>query len=386
MTTSNRIEGIVTLTSPLHCASMDESLIKDQNAKSTGTPTVQRRIMTRNGIQKIPYFPGNDLRGRLRRKAAGIVLDRIAADGKVKVELYQGLNCASISGQPDDAALTVEEVMRARDNVYMGLFGGGARLLRSRFRMNDLTPILADTVEIGSVPKELAETNDSTYMPLGYGDTAAKGYQILDFYQCIRIDDVMRVARLAEMEKYIEDYQAAILGKQLSSIEERVIRKEQKEQAKTGEIKKEEISKKTKLDNIMSVQTVISGTPMYFLMDLNDDASDAHVGLMLMSLRELVREQALGGWIRAGMGRFDANLYLTRNGSTFPVFADKNARQDAELSEAALKYAAIAIESLQNVTASDLMEFFAPQSESAVSVARKAKKAEKQAETSAVVQ
>lgn len=390
MTISNKIEGVLTLTTPLHCASTDDSLKISKTGKTTETPTMQRKIITRSGMEQVPYFPGNDLRGRLRRKAANLVLSHITAKDKVKIELYQGLNCASVSGQPDGSSLSVEEVIRARDNVYMGLFGGGARMLRSRYQVNDLLPVLRSTIEAGAVPESYGEAGSDnffvpTYKPKdvinGVTDAPVKGFQLVQLYQMIRFDDVMRVARIDELEKYIQDYKQSTLALQLENIDKRIEREKEKDKAKEGEIRNDEIVKKSTVENMFSIQSIVTGTPMHFLLDFNDDVNDAHVGLMLLALRDLVREQALGGWSRAGLGKFKANLVLTRNNEPVKVFDDNLNAANATLSNGAQKLADTAIDAMGNLTADDMMHFFISRTDSPEALARKEKNEKKDKKT-----
>ena len=65
MTERNKIEGIIRLITPLHCASGDKTT---DDSMPNLTRTHKTYLMTARGNQAIPYFPGNDSRGRLRRK------------------------------------------------------------------------------------------------------------------------------------------------------------------------------------------------------------------------------------------------------------------------------------------------------------------------------
>ncbi|QMI49806.1 type IV CRISPR-associated protein Csf2 [Burkholderia sp. MBR-1] len=361
MTITNRITGVFQLSRPLHCASPDESLKASMNGgvSDTGTPTAQQRILTRKGMERVPYFPGNDLRGRLRRKAASIVLDHITVSKKIKLELYAGLNCGAVSGKPEND-VTIEEVLRARDNVYMGLFGGGTRILRSRFRVADLLPIIGSTMDCGAVPRAYGNETDTTWLPKSFdGTEPLRGDQLLVVHHLLRVDDVIRVLRPDELEKYVDDAQAAVADYQAGVLEGRSKRKDDKKKALNKEISGAEVRKKADVGNMMTIQAIAGGTPMYFQLDFSDDASDAHVGLMLLALQALVREQALGGWVRAGLGQFGARLTLERNGESYPVFSSDVAAAEATLSDAvAGTFAATAIEALKRLSAEEMMDFF----------------------------
>ncbi|WP_420213419.1 type IV CRISPR-associated protein Csf2 (plasmid) [Burkholderia aenigmatica] len=362
MTITNRITGTLQLTRPLHCATPDESLKSSMPGveANTATPTMQQRILTRRGMERVPYFPGNDLRGRLRRKAASIVLDHVTASRKVRLELYAGLNCGAVSGKPEND-VTIEEVLRARENVYMGLFGGGTRILRSRFRVADLLPIIGSTIESGAVPAEYGEESDTTWLPKDFsGSAPLRGDQLLIVQHLLRVDDVMRVLRPDELEKYVESAQSVVEAYQGDLLQKRVQRGDDKKKAQNKEIAAKDVQKKSDVGNMMSIQAIAAGTPMYFQLDFSDDVSDAHVGLMLLSIRALVREQGLGGWVRTGLGQFGARLRLDRDGESFPIFDTDVAGADAALSESVGRYVTAAQDALATLSAEGMMDFFAP--------------------------
>lgn len=385
MTVQNKIEGTINLTSPMHCASIDGS--SDTTGDNNGTPTHKQTILTATGARRIPYFPGNDLRGRLRRKAAAIVMDHITATGKVKIDLYAGLMAGAITASPE-SDVTVEETLRARDNVYMGLFGGGTRLLRSRYRACDMVPIIQDTIDVGIVPKIFGE-NGTPQGRLAEGVTGPlTGYHLVNSRTSFRIDDVGRVMDPSGVEKYIENALTTVAEKQAVVLSDRADRKSDKAAAAAGEIKAADIAGKKDLGNMFTVETIISGTPLHCLIDMMNDVSDAHVGLMLLALQALVREQALGGLIRVGFGRYSADLTLTRNGQKYAVFVEGQNAGDAQLTpEVETAFCNKAREAIATLTAESMMEFFvarAPTKEEkdAKAKAKKAKK-EKAAEVEA---
>lgn len=387
MSQTNRIEGILRLTSPLHCASPDKSNLPKFDAdgrpldNGNATATVFQPLVTANSIERIPYFPGNDVRGRLRRKSAKLVLDHICVTEKVTPELYTGLNVGAVDGQPE-SDLTVEEAIRARDNVYMGLFGGGVRMLRSRYSVCDLVPVLQSTIDAGLVPSKYGERDGQNFTPIYNtkdGDKPIAAFQLFQMQQMLRVNDTMRVLRPDEMVRYIDNAVDAVAKIQQDILLATATRKESKEQAEAGEIRKDAVTKKTDVGNMFSVQSVIAGTPMYFRLDFADDVTDAHVGMILLSLRDLVTEQRLGGWGRSGMGRFDATLTLTRGGETLPVFDTPCASDAAALSAAVGQFVEAAEAEIQALTVPALTMFFTSRESKEDKAAKEAKLVEKKA-------
>jgi CRISPR type IV-associated protein Csf2 len=356
MTISNRIEGSLRLISPLHCATADKSF--DPSETDSVTKTHKFKLTTATGIQTIPYFPGNDARGRLRREAATLVLDHLTANAKVSAELYQGLTGGTVTTKPE-ADLSIEEALRARDNIYMGLFGGGTRLLRSRYTVNDLIPIVQDTIDGGCVPASFGEAG----VPKGrIGDGLVgplTGYHLLEARTSFKLDDLAQALRPDELEKYLFDAVNTVGKIQEQSLADSAQRKSDKAAAKAGEIDASDVTKKKTLWNMFAVESIARGTSMYFLTDLANDVSDAQVGLLLLALQSLVRKQNLGGWIRCGYGRYSADLTLTRNGQKYQIFvAGKNA-DDATLTDEVQKaFGKPALDAISALTAESMIEFF----------------------------
>lgn len=369
MTIHTHISGILFLTSPLHCATTDTWGL-DNNDRPVHWKTKQNLIGTTQqhilaGDQRrytIPYFPANDLRGRLRRKAASIVLEALMSSQgtPVPVALYAGLNTGSASANPEND-LTVEEATRAAKHVYMGVFGGGTRILKSRFSVQDAVPVLQSTIDIGMVPEGIGAfaegglPSDVEYSKDGETSTIVPlrdGKKLMDVRHTVRVDDTMRVLRTEEMEKYIADCASAVTEYQQKIIENRKQRKEEKESAEYGEK-----TGKIDTDNVVSVQTIIPGTSLYFRLDMVDSLSQAQIGLLASALVDMFNEQALGGWVRAGFGKFDAKEFnLTIGGEPRPFL--KGDAGCYELTDEMKPYLDAMRDELSNLTVSDLMEFF----------------------------
>ncbi|MGF6440144.1 type IV CRISPR-associated protein Csf2 [Paraburkholderia youngii] len=295
--------------------------------------------------------------GVLRRNG---VLDYVTVSGQVPLELYGGINVGAISKSPDNAGLTVEEVLRARDNVHMGLFGGGARIQRSRYRVSDLIPIIQATLDAGMVPAGYANGDGKYWVPViqtTNGPVPVQGYQLLEKTTIYRRDDVLTVTRPEEIEKFVANAKESVAEYQAFVFDS--IRKSKDDRA-NKDIKKQDAAKQQGMQNIMVYQQIVAGTPMYFRVDLNDTATDSSVGLLLLAIQDLVREQQLGGIVRGGLGQYVADLTLTRRGEDYPVFNGEWAGEDATLSASVQKFIDAAHEGLAKLSVNDLMEFYIP--------------------------
>lgn len=361
MTINTNIQGIFRLKTPLHCASPDEHGVNEHGRVVPGktgrpcTATVHQRILANGQRDNIPYFPANDLRGRLRRKAASIVMDALARMGaKVPVELYAGLCSGAANAKPENE-LTIEEAIRGSQHVYMGLFGGGTRLLRSGYSVQDAVPIVRSTVAAGLVPEGFG---DYAEKPLPASTTGTSetwqgdGWKLTDVRHILRVDDVARVLKPAAMEQYIENCMTVVPEYQGGVLANRAARKEGKE---TGET-----TKKTDVGNMVTMQAIIPGTELYVRLDMQDTLSDAQIGLLLASLEALVQEQALGGWVRTGYGRFDVTHFkLTRDGEETGIFEQADNGQ-YRLTDATTPYIDAMRAEVSALTVEDLMSFFTP--------------------------
>ena len=153
-TNNHTIDLNITLTAPLHLAYPDNSVaLNPEKPKKKTSLTVKKPVLIGGDLTQVPFFPANGTRGGLRRKAAARVMKYLTAQARVPSSLYLGLTCGAATGSPDSTALSVEELLRARQNVYMGMFGGGARLLSSAYKVSDLNPVLDLTVKAGMVPE-----------------------------------------------------------------------------------------------------------------------------------------------------------------------------------------------------------------------------------------
>lgn len=361
MTTQNHIEGVLSLTSPLHCSS--ESYTTADGKSVNGTVT--QPIVGPKGVSRVPYFPANDIRGRLRRKAAAILVNHLTAEGShLSVDLLSGLLCGAVSANGEND-VSVEEVLRARSNVYMGVFGGGTRLMRSGMKVHDALPFLEETVSVGAVPDYMGvDIPMDVYRSSDKSEVATplRGYKLVHTIQSIRSDDVYRVVNLTLLEQGLADTKAEVTDHQLAVLAGNAKRKEDKT-----------INKKTTLANIMNFEAMAIGTKLHFRIDMEDHLTDAQKGLILMSVLELMNEQALGGLVRHGFGRFNVDQMrgvfngnnVDDNGNPNSVIAFNEKTGLYELQGVAATYAEAAVEEISKLTIDDMWLFFKPMKEAA---------------------
>lgn len=366
MTVHSNIHGIFKLTAPMHVAdpiqySLDSRgyVVRKTAGMANVIATMRQNILADGTRVKIPYFPANDLRGRLRRKAAALVMEALAAKGeKVPVELYSGL-CAGASGAKPENNVSIEEVKRASEHVYMGLFGGGTRMLRSRFIVSDGVPIINATVKAGLVPEKFGPYENCA-LPISNGSeavTESDGHKLTEVRHIVRVDDVTRVLRSDELRAYVQDAENAVAQWQANVLKNRADRKDQAEQSAAGE--ETDAIKKTDLANVVSVQSIIAGTELYVRFDLHNTTTHAQRGLLLCALRDLINEQALGGWIRNGFGKFTAEHFTASlDDEAFAPFEYDDKTGSVKLTNDTRPLLEAMQRELAELTVPTLMEFF----------------------------
>lgn len=357
----NSINVILTLASPLYVAYPDNVDKTANVSRTTKAP-----LHSRGRMSQVPIYPANGFRGGLRRKAADLLAAHFKAnEGPITGDFYLGLTCGASDASPDKTPLSIEEIIRARSNVYMGVFGGGSRIHESMYRVSDMVPVLNLTVEAGWVPQSYADLvsakpkNDTTDAPSFLGP-----WEITGERTSIRVDDLFRVtnpsaimANVKDALKTVADHQAGV-------------------QANRDGRKNDTDEKKSDVANMMGLETIAAGVPFHFCLDLDKDISEAQLGLLLMGLADLFRENAFGGWTRCGFGKVRVQgIDVAYNGDTFSWenFYERNG--EFSLPEQAKVFTCKTEEEIAALKVSDVAPFFTDFSAGA--------KAAKKAETKA---
>ena len=299
MTTQNMIEVVVSLTAPLHVA-------YPGNYNDGLSRTITQSVYVDGKKHSLPYYPANGFRGSLRRQIADMICDNIAeTEGPISGDLYNGLHCGASSGSPDKTAKSIEEIIRARSHVYMGLFGGGARSHESMYAVSDMLPILDATLRTGMVP----EVFRTEFCPPLYKDKDSverhmEPYTLISERHFVRVDDLYRVMDPEGIAKTVANPVDTVNQHQVAV---GINKAERQEEGDTKTVKED-------VANIQSIQTIAAGTPMYFRIDLKSDATEVQVGAILLGILGLLKENNFGCMGRWGFGRVKLHGIYTRFG------------------------------------------------------------------------
>lgn len=172
-----RIEGVLRTLTPLHItdASRTARWVPDAGKiaynDKEGFPLTLTRAMPiytesilneegqANTIRNmVPVIPASTWRGALRREASKIIEAQLSERGeKLSYQAYMSMRCGAVSGKPEGTQPTTDETLRARRNVFYGLFGGGPRMLRSYLRVSDSLPVTSSLIHSGTLPEYLTD-------------------------------------------------------------------------------------------------------------------------------------------------------------------------------------------------------------------------------------
>lgn len=323
------ISGLIRLTSPLHFAGFEKSKLNDEGRPGTdGKPLTRTQVMNVIGVdgtlvRDIPYVSGNSFRGALRREATAIILARLADNNeKVTIDTFHGMACGAVVGVPDTSMTTIGGLNKAKNNLFMGVFGGGPNICRSGYSVSDLLPIVSVLIDIGMVPDGIAEAPHR----LSFGENGVERGRSINnafdglthYYHVMRIDDIERYVDVETMQAILNfDTEATqwLLDIFIESAEKKqatTLAKKLKEEGFTSQA--EAGKPRLKVGNMVAFEAITAGTPMYFDLNLSGSLSDAQIGLMLKSLESFVHKNKMGGINRSGLGHFDASALKITDG------------------------------------------------------------------------
>lgn len=223
------------------------------------------------------------LRGHLRRHAAHHVLQALAARNEtVSLPVYSCLQCGAWTGSPDGADLRYGEFLVAKKHPYLGLFGGGPRMIRRSFQATNALPALQslrDALHIPSCAEPMPEVPVS---------------QLTQIAVFRRNDDLADLANLATAAKTLKDFETSLRTYEAAVLSTGGARSDEEKKANA------KVSSMT----FSSMEFVIPGTSFDLSFDLFEDLTDAQIGLFLLSLDRFAQTDTLGGHSRNGFGRF----------------------------------------------------------------------------------
>lgn len=275
----------------------------------------------------VPVLAPNGHRGRLRRFAAKILFELLAARGeKLGLDAYHVATCGAPSGVPDGKQMKISESVAAMRHPYVGLFGGGRRFTLGSLSVGIGWPVHPLTLETGLVSEKFREH------AVAHTRRGMMSNQDTNFLTAniafTRKDDVLTFTN--GVTAHIEDADVAITG-WLKMLEEGVSRKKAKKSKEAGASDTTAAAttasvpvdpnedKKKSLSGVAFTEAVIPGVTMASELIVDDSMHGmAGLGLLIHAVARFANEGQHGGKKNVGMGRF-AMVICDLNGTAMLI-------------------------------------------------------------------
>lgn len=280
------IQVVLRNTSPIFSAAPGAATISldgTYNPARGGFPFVRTRRMFvvtdnvddgGNSTKSIPVVPSNTMRNLLRRMALETVIIPALKDKSAQVSIgaYAAMMTGSQSGNPDGVASSFDETVTMRQNLFIGLMGGGPRMLRGRLSVENLYPIHQDALRV------IGEN---------FIDTAVSG-SITQPVWLRRIDPITQLKDKEDVAVIVDGLEKA--NEWITALQEA---KPKKGKAQTDDETGDKSARGLNAFNAHEV--VIPGIDWVWNIRL-DNPTDAQVGLVLMALSKLNNYHIAGGF------------------------------------------------------------------------------------------
>ena len=255
------------------------------NQPSSRYPLTRARTMSviadsGDGILKpvaLPVVPGNTMRNLLRRIMLKSVIEKaLAPVGKLSISAYSAAYAGSANGTPDGLPSTFDEIVAQRNHLFIGLFGGGPRMLEGRLKVDTLYPI---------------HKNAERVMGDGFEDRMVEG-KITDIVWTRRCDPIVNLGDDADVEVIEGGADAANgwIADLLATTNANSAKRKKGEDAPEAE----EANSPRGLKAFNAHEVVIPGVNWLWRVSL-DQPTDAQVGLVLLAISKLPEYRIAGG-------------------------------------------------------------------------------------------
>lgn len=299
-----RIHAFLRTLTPLHITSpesarLDVSTMKVVYGDSMGIPLNQVQklnVMEMGGNSRaVPVIAANNVMGRLRRHGATKVLDVLRSKGqKIAVATYSALQCGAATGKPDGRDVLFTEYRETRLHPYLGLFGGGPRMMRRNVRCFNAVPYMDSTAF-------MFVRNKHPYLDEAVHKTAQDSRRLTQFWILNRNDDLRELVNVGQAQASIENFDAEINARQ------QAILADSKANAEGAESTSRHSTR-----SFSSFEFVVPG--VYFPVCFELNVTDAQLGLFLLSLDSFAATERIGGHARNGLGQFSLSDVLITDG------------------------------------------------------------------------
>lgn len=347
-----RILGTMSAITPFHMAHANRKGQVDDNgeprllrgpgkAMIPCTMTYKTPILDAESAKRVEVvtLPGGSLRGRIRRECADAIKESWIKSGQhIDRDTYHVLQVLSAGDKPlDRSDVRPADTLRAREDLYAGVFGGGASMFSSTLVSFDMYAICRESIDSGvihpgvSVPAVVPSAIDLTF---------AHCYTKKD--DLISFSDPLAERVINNYPEAFTVWQELISGNSDDRKEHREWVKRKAAAKKAGvEFSEPEPSNVGKLSiaSQLAVEAVIPGTKFSF--EVHVTGTDAQIGMVLEGIRSMLSsEKGLGGLVRNGYGRFAAKLDIS-DGTESGSFIESDGRGNVSLGNTVMAVRAV---------------------------------------------
>ena len=305
--------GMLTLLSPLHITShhdggviyTEKVDVVTQEIVDDGDGGEDEQAVAR--FHAVPIIPGNTIRGRIRRAVADIVLERLAGE-RISVKAMHVLRSGSTgAGNVDKNGATLEEMLFADAHPVIGLLGGGPRLFPSRLVTDTAVPLVS---YVEHLLPGLFRDRVLAIRPIVRDDGGRVWPRLTAMVGFVRRDDIAHFAAQmdmldpAEVQAYLEEVAAKVARRRNG--------------ARDGETGEDAKVRDVTVGTRQKLEVVLPGLRFGFRVEVRGP-TPAQLGLTVRALERFAADARLGGWVRAGCGRFALDLAYQRPDMEHPV-------------------------------------------------------------------
>lgn len=284
-------------------------------------------------IRPLPCVPSNTMRNLLRRSALDTVFNQLRGKATLDVGAYAAACSGNASGNPEGVAASFDETNAVRKHVFLGLFGGGPRMMKGRLSVDTMYPIVPDAARI---------------IGDGFEDRMISG-QILDVVWQRRVDPVEKLAFEAP-EELITNAHSAITAWSIKNQENKA-----KSAGKGKAAESEGAGANERGLNAFNAQeVVIPGLDWLWGVRL-ENPSKAQAGLVLKAISDIAQR---GMQVAGGNAKDYGKVNIQE------VLVDGQSVWDGQSYTASMEtYLDALAESLDEITADDFANFVKPSKE-----------------------
>lgn len=267
------------------------------NSPEGGFPLTRARTMTVIGDSgegtlkpvHVPIVPGNTMRNLLRRSILKSVVEpALKGRATLSIGAYATAYAGNASGNPDGVPSSFDEIAKMRKHPFIGLFGGGPRMLKGRLMVESLYPVHVNTQRV---------------LGAGFEDMMVSGV-ITNVVWTRRVDPIRHLGSEEDVE-VIEGGAAAANNWMAELLEStKAAASKRKKKGASEEVTVDEVAESggRGLQAFNAHEVVIPGVSWVWRVAL-DNPTQAQVGAVLMGLANLT-DLAIAGGHAKGYGKF----------------------------------------------------------------------------------